>query len=576
METKYKYKKHITVFTVLCFCVFNSFSQNASCKWVKQIGASLTELGYAITTDASGNVYTLGQFQGTVNFDPGASNYTMLSGTIFISKHDSTGNFVWAKQIVNGLSIKGNAIKIDNSGNVYVTGTFLGTVDFDPGSSTYTMTASNDFHDAFLHDDIFILKLDSLGNFIWADQFTGPYDDSSTGITTDAFGNIYVTGGFDNTVDFDPGPAVYNLTAIGDIFVAKLSPSGNLLWVKQMGGAQSETSRSIALDPLGNVYTCGNFSGISDFDPGITTFTLSALGSMDGFVSKLDNNGNFVFAKSFVGSGFATNYGLSITVDAIGNSITSGRLANTCNYDPGVSNYTLSNYGGSDIFIMKLDPVGNFVWVKQMGGIDDDNLMSTALDASGNIYSTGYFQGSADFDPSLGIYILTTSTLLYNSFVSKLDASGNFVWAKQFKCRNLCESNSIAIDNNSNIYTTGYFKDTCNFDPNGGSFNLISKGQSDVFIHKLSKGLFAGVNEIPQMQNEIKIYPNPSSNNIHIETYGSDFENSKIEIENVLEQAVLVRNYSATIDVSELSQGFYTLKIITTNKQVYFSKFLKQ
>ena len=256
----------------------------------------------------------------------------------------------------------------------------------------------------------------------------GSSDEFGNSIAVDVNGNVYTTGYFQGTVDFDPGPGIYNLTSSGgnNIFVSKLDASGNFLWAKQMGsGGGGAQSYSIAVDASGNVYTTGGFFLTADFDPGLGIYNLAAIGGgEDIFISKLDASGNFVWAKQLSGADFELGY--SIAVDASGNVFTTGGFLGTVDFDPGSGTYNLTSAGSWDIFVSKLDASGNFVWAKRLGGTSQDDCNSIAIDANGNSYTPGSFSGTADFDPGTGTFNLTALSGASNTFVSKLDASGNF------------------------------------------------------------------------------------------------------------------------------------------------------
>ncbi|MGZ4037843.1 MAG: SBBP repeat-containing protein, partial [Bacteroidia bacterium] len=174
-----------------------------------------------------------------------------------------TLNLHWAKQIGSTSSDAGFSITTDKPGNVYTAGNFRGHVDLDPGNGTFMVHS-------FGSDDMFITKLDATGNFVWAKQLGGPDYDNGSAITIDTYGNIYIAGFFQGTSDLDPGPGIFNLSSNGsnDVFIAKLNPSGNFIWAKQVGGASSDMCLSVATDSLGNVYAGGYFIGAVDFDPG--------------------------------------------------------------------------------------------------------------------------------------------------------------------------------------------------------------------------------------------------------------------------------------------------------------------
>jgi hypothetical protein len=317
--------------------------------------------------------------------------------------------------------------------------------------------------------------------FKWVKNIGSLTDESSI---SDVAGNIYITGWFSGIRDFDPGPAVSNLTAIGsyDIFVLKLDVRGVLLWAKQFGGSLDGAAYSVAVDGSGNVLTTGMFQGSMDFDPGAATFNLSASGNYDIFISKLDATGNFVWAKRIGDLDFDKAY--SITTDGAGNIYATGFFSGAPDFDPGAGLFNITSET-DDVFILKLDAMGNFGWAKKIGGANFDYAYSISIDASGNIFTTGEFQGTADFDPGTQSFNLT-STGAYDMFVSKLDASGNFIWAKNMGGTLSDRGQSIVSDGTGNTFVTGRFQGTSDFDPGASTLNLTSAGQDDIFILKLN------------------------------------------------------------------------------------------
>ena len=456
-------------------------AQNLNLVWAKQMGGSPVGSGISIALDASGNVYTTGVFEGIVDFDPGPGVFNLSSAgdkDIFVSKLNASGNFVWAKRMGGTDYDLGYSIAVDATGNVYTTGYFWGTGDFDPGSGTFNLTSAG-------NHDVFISKLNSSGNFLWAIQMGDTGADWGRSLTVDPSGNLYTTGEFYGTVDFDPGPGTFNLTSAGiyDIFVQKLDASGNLVWAKNMGGASGDYGFSIKLNGSGNVYVAGAFGDTADFDPGAGTFFLTAEGLFDIFILKLDVSGNFIWAKKM--GGIYPDLAYAIEVDVSDNVYSTGIFASTADFDPGPGIFNLTSTTASywDIFVSKLDVSGNFVWAKQMGGILNDEAHSIAVDASGNVYTTGIFRGTADFDPGPGTFNLTAAGLS-EVFISKLDASGNFLWAKQMGAS--YGGYAIVVNATANIFVTGSFTGTVDFDPGAGVFNLTSFG-TDIFVHKLSQ-----------------------------------------------------------------------------------------
>ncbi len=566
-----KFERNIIWFLILInYTIPCLHAQAPNFLWVKQLGGDSSEVSHSLKVDGSGNVYTIGHFEGTVDFDPGPSSFTLTSNgstDIFVSKLDASGNFIWAKQIGGASYDIGNSLVLDNLSNIYITGYFYNTVDFDPGPSTSTLAAIG-------QGDIFISKLDASGNLIWAKQMGGSSFDEGNSIALDALGNIYTVGLFETIANFDYGISNFTLTSAGgdEVFVSKLDPSGNFVWAKRLGGSSHDRGYFINVDPSFNVYTTGSFSGIdADFDPGLATYTLSTGGNIDNtFISKLDVTGSFVWAKQISG---ISNIGTSIINDNSGNVYTIGGFSNTADFDPGAGTYNLTATGANDIFISKLDPSGNFGWAKKIGGSSSDFGGSLTTDASNNIYLTGAFTGTVDFDPGMGIYNLSSAVSL-EIFVLILNSSGNFMWVKQLGGAYYYTGGSITLDALNNIYISGAFQNTANFDNGVTNFTLSSAGKYDCFVYKMSPN-FLGVKEFA-LDKPFAVFPNPAVYYLNIKMEQNGFDNSGIEIINSLGQIVLKQLFSNNIDISSLSKGLYYLKVSIPNGEIFVSKFIKE
>ncbi len=541
------------------------------------MGGTLDDNGSSIAVDKNGNVYTTGWFLGTADMDPGAAtlNFNAVGGEdVFITKMDPSGNLLWAKQIGGANYDEAQSIGVDGLGNVYVTGTYQGTVDFDPGVGTFNITSVSPNA-----NDIFIVKLNTNGNFIWAKGIGGSATDAVFSLALDASANIYTTGYFYNTVDFDPGASTANLTSIGanDIFISKLDSAGKYVFAKQFSGAVAESGSAITVDKDGNIYSTGYFSGTTDFDPGNGTVTLIANGGQDIYISKLDASGNFVWVKGFGGT--LGDVGLSITTDAAGNVITTGYYQGTADFDPDAGITNLTSNGNTDIFILKLNSTGNLVWAKSIGGTFNDQANSIVADASGNIYTTGLFRATTDFDPGVGNYDLNAIGI-YDMFISKLNANGDFVWANAIGGFNLDQGRCLKLDEIGNLYLTGSFDGVVDFDPGAGTSNLTGNGIGDICILKLgiyNTGIDNNLN--PFGSNEkINIYPNPGNGiiNLFIEKASN---NERIEIYNDLGDIVYAQAVNAnlnTIDLTKMANGLYLVQVLKDDETIATRKILKQ
>ncbi len=565
----------IIFLSIVLSVVSKTYAQSPDWLWLKSIGGESSEDFRSMAVDPeSGDVFTMGVFTGTVDFDPGGGTFNLTSiGTsdIFINKLDGSGHFVWALAISGSDVANGVSISLDpvGSGDIYITGSFHGTLDFDMGSRSYNLTSTGT-------SDIFIAKFDGSGNFVWAKAIGG--QDAvyvlSMALDPAGSGDVYTTGYFHGTVDFDPGAGNFNLTSKGeaDIFISKLDGSGNFEWARGIGGIGSDVSRFIAIDPSGSgdVYTTGWFSRAADFDPSPKAFYLTSIGTFDTFVSKLDKSGNFLWAKDLGGSGVKNGSGSSIAIDPeSGDIYTTGYFEGTADFDPGKGKFYLASLGLRDIFISKLDPSGNFVWARAMGGSGLDIGSSIMLDPSqsGGVYLLGNFQLSVDFDPGPDQFNLTSAGS-YDIFITKVDSSGHFGWVKAIGVAKGAAAGSLALDADGYAYVAGfYFGSTISF----GSTPLTNAGDHDIFVAKLDI-----TSPLPIVKNKpqpIRIYPNPASNELNIEFEEDEIFNLGIIMFNSLGDVVFSSKESdptlkTTIDISPLTAGIYFIEVNVDGKRV--------
>jgi len=558
---------------VLLIGQFDSLLTAQTLQWAKRIGGLQHDGSYSIAVDAQGNVYTVGLFSDTVDFDPGAGFYwlgTEGEQNTYISKLDPQGNLIWAKQLGQVQGTLGFSIALDSLMNVFVAGEFLSTQDFDPGPGTYNLRAASEgFFDAF------ILKLDSTGTFVWARRFGAALDENINSICTDSQGNIYLTGDFAVSVDFDPGPGSHILTSSGneDAFVCKLSSSGNFMWALSMGGIEEDKGNSITIDKESNVYVLGEYQSTVDLNTGPATDSSTALGGSDIFILKLEPTGEYIWSKH-IGGGH-TDYGMSMKADKSGNLFLLGAFLDSADLDPGPGIQMLTSTGYSDVFVSRLDTSGNLIWVKQFGSTQVEFGHDIDVDANGNVYSIGYFRSSIDFDPGSGTFILSTSsTYDTDVFISVLDIDGNFVWAERMGGTGSDYGRSIAVDLVGNIYGCGFFNGAASFHSEPSIF-LLSAGWNDCFIVKYTGSIVSVTDDF--FENNLSVYPIPAGDYLRL-NFGMEIQEAKIEIFNILgttmhKERILNTGYKL-IDLANFKAGIYILHITngTKSKCVKFVK----
>jgi hypothetical protein len=305
------------------------FGPDGAQLWSKRFGDVDAQYTQSVAIDALGNVIVAGDFWGSVDFGGGALTCAG-NGDIFVAKFGSDGAHLWSERFGDGGHQYADAVAVDASGNVIVTGSFYGTVDFGGGALT---SAGG--------EDIFIAKFASDGAHLWSKRFGGGSDQKPTAVAVDASGNVIVTGYFYDAVDFGGGA----LTSAGlkDIFVAKFDPDGAHLWSKRFGDGSDEESTAVAVDALGNAIVTGFFWGVVDFGGG----ALTCAGPYDIFVAKFGSDGAHLWSKRF-GDG-NVQHANAVAVDASGSVIVTGDFKGTVDFGGGA----LTSAGGSDIFVAK-------------------------------------------------------------------------------------------------------------------------------------------------------------------------------------------------------------------------------
>lgn len=354
--------------------------------WAESAGGIYEDGGYSVATDASNNVYVTGYFLSpSITFGSttliNQGNYDM-----FIVKYDASGIVLWAKSAGRAFDDYGRSVTTDALNNVYITGSFQSAnITFDSTILMNTDTTETTY-------DMFVVKYDSAGTFLWAKSAVGDTSEYSRSVSIDPSGNIFVAGNFNS-----PTLAFGSTTLINsgsyDMFVVKYDTAGAVLWANSAGGGGIDYGNSTATDPYGNVYISGVFAS-----PTITigTTTLTNSGAFNMYLAKYDSSGTVLWAKKAGGTG--TDSGHDVATDALGNSYVAGFFTSPTLV---FGSTTLTNLGGSDIFIVKYDTTGTALWAKSAGDFDEDYGISVATHTS-NVYLTGYFRSpSIDFANTL-------------------------------------------------------------------------------------------------------------------------------------------------------------------------------
>jgi hypothetical protein len=365
-----------------------------------------------MAVDGAGNCYVTGWFQLTCDFDPDPvgveERTTNGGGDMFLAKYDTDGNLVWVRTWGSVYEDYGQAVALDGSGNVYVTGAFyrsIADIDFDPGPGT-------DYHNAVGSYDVCLSKFDSDGNFLWAWTWGGVGEDWAYGIAATATGDVFVTGPFLESVDFNPDPVeqdIYNAGSDFDnVFVTKYNTAGVYQWTRVWDGGGRDNGRAAATDAAGNVYIVGDYG--APFNIG-------------SFLRKYSPGG--VLQYGYTWGSTDSDFAYGVATDGLGYLYVTGSFRYTVDFDPSGKTAFATSVGMEDIYLVKFSEGGVFQWVCSWGSWLYDEGLCVAADHSGNAYTSGYYYAETDFDPGPGVDI-HTNVNWRDAFLSKILPQGSW------------------------------------------------------------------------------------------------------------------------------------------------------
>ena len=409
-----------------------------------------TGLETLISTDKT--VYVAGLYTDIVTI----GNVTLpaaVASDFFVAAYDSLANLIWVKTITGSQSGNIYAMKFDQAGNILICGNFSGTIDLDPGPGT-------DIHTGGAGQSAFFAKYDNNLNLIWGRHFVSTVDVRATSVVSDLTGNVFVTGMFNGTVDFDPGAGVANLNSAGqsDVFLARFDINGNWVWSNRLGSTGFDQPFDVEM-LSGTILIGGHFSGTVDFDFSGTVFNLlSAGGSNDVFHVRYDIAGSFIWAKRIGGT--MNELFTDLVVDAAGNFWSLGSFEGTCDMDPDAGTSNLISSGGDNTYFAKYSSIGALITAKAIGSsVNGEGLSKILLDASNNIYICGSFAGTGtqvEFDPGAFVVNRSSFGLSYDCFIAKYDAAGNFLWVTDMGGTGFDQGHAFSISPDGKlIFATG-------------------------------------------------------------------------------------------------------------------------
>ncbi|MEX2483930.1 MAG: T9SS type A sorting domain-containing protein, partial [Brumimicrobium sp.] len=475
--TKFFKKLTLTGALALGFMIAPAFGQQTY-DWSISSGGNGANYGTSVASDDSGNVYYCGYFNEEIDLDEAGAGFVLTAPStetdMFVSKLDPNGNFLWGRHFSSTGRNRAESITIDDNDNVYVTGYFEGTVDFDSGSGTSELTSVSD-------RDVFILKLDTNGDFLWVKHFGGSSVSQGLDINFSKLDNVLVSGIFAGNFTFDPGGDDIAINAANglDGFAFRMDQSGNLLDYIQTESTGNAFNYAIDEDIDGNIYIGGFYTG--DLDLGGSFQYTATDADSDPYVIKYDNTLSPEWVTIGAGVGEGRIRGLRVGTD---NKVYfAGHYDDDLDFTANNGVFGVSNIDVEDLFVGSLNKLGDMSWLHGIGGTESDYLFGLELDNVNNVYTTGYIRQTVDFDPGSGNSSLSSNGG-NNSYIWKLNNAGGFEDAMLYEAQ---FGYDMYVASNWDVFISGYYNGTKDFDPSGSVSSMTSTGTGNAaYISKFS------------------------------------------------------------------------------------------
>jgi hypothetical protein len=449
-----------------------------------QAGSIYNDGIYDMAVDAQGNIYIVGYFGGSVDFDPGPGTFMLhttpgVNTNAYVQKLDANYNLLWAKSFggTSNTAHFAEDVAVDDSGNVYVSGIYQKDIRFEPNGTVWTSGST----DTNLYMP-FLVKLDSAGAVVWGYGWSAgsaPSSATFNDVSLDDYGGVYIGGHFTGTMDFDPATnasTTRTSNGSGDVFLMKMAANGDFKQVRKFGGTGADYIRSVCIlnDQL---FLTGEYRGLVDVAFGPQIFYLNSLGHADCFVVKVDTALNFENAVSF-GSTLWDEMSESVITNS-GKLINYGRFKTSVDFNPGSGDSILTTSNNKvAAFVQALDTNLLFDWARK---IETTDLLhpNDITEKSGQLLITGHFYDMVDLDPSPNTTFTVSQTKTpsgADAYVLVLDTAGNFMVGGSFGsyATNYFYATEFSAANKYLI--GGIVDDTMDVDPTSGVNYLIGLG----------------------------------------------------------------------------------------------------
>lgn len=557
----------LCVVAVLFYPIFASATVDIYYDWTYSIGGTGNDQIMDIVIDSSGNVFTIGYFNSTVDFDPtsGTDNHSSSgSSDIFLTKINSDGSYGYTYTFGSTGADKGIAVDVDSSDNVYITGLYYLTVNFDP-------TGGTDNHTSNGGQDIFLTKINSTATYGYTYTVGGGSIDEPSEIILDSANNIYISGYYYDTVDFDPTGGTDNHTSNGenDSFLTKINSNATYGYTYTVGGLGLDGGSGIDHDSSDNIYMSGYFTGANiDLDPTGGTDNHTSNGNRDVFYTKINSNGIYGYSRTFGGN--SADSSSSIVLDSSDNIYITGAFLNTVDFDPTGGTDSHTSNGGADFYVLKMNSNDTFGFAYTIGGSSGDYCYKAVIDSHGNIYLVGGYQGTVNFDPTGGTDN-HTAVAFYDAYLVRIEADQSYGGMYNFGGADTDIAYATAVNSSGTFYIGGYYMETVDFDPGSGTENHTSNGGYEIFLSKYS------IDTVPPIIISVNLMDDQIVSGTYlVETDAVDLKSGMQKVEYYVDGSLEIQDfapiYDYNWDTSTLGEGSHDVNIIAYDNQNNYSQ----
>ncbi|MEO5824553.1 MAG: hypothetical protein ABIR59_01555 [Gemmatimonadales bacterium] len=450
-----------------------------------RIGSTGADYARNVVTDVVGNGYVASYYSGSVDFDPtsGTTIRASLGGNdIAVAKYAPNGPLVWAVSLGGAVNDQPFDMALAADGGVYVVG-FAGA-GLTCGGAPVVNNGGR---------DILLARISPIGTCQWARSIGGPQDDEGRGIAVRLDGSVAIVGLFRGIADFDPSAGSAALTSRGGVdgFIATYTSAGDFVAVSQMGGTGDDVLVTVRTAPAGDVVVGGDFRGLATLGTSVLSAPVVSAGESDFVVARYDAQLDLKWALR--GGGTQADQVGALVIEGTGSIVVVGGFAGVADVGTGGA-VPLASAGGQDVFIVRYDSDGRWQGLaRRLGGSGSEGAQAVALDASGNILVSGWFQGTVDFDPGPNVTALTGlgTAAAGDAFLVSLDAGANLRWVAPVGAvvagdANFALGSGVSVDADGVVWWVGRFFGVVDLDPRAGSVTVQSGGDADQFVIRLN------------------------------------------------------------------------------------------